>query len=73
MKLFELCLMPTILHGLKAWSRILTRQSEEIVKIQSNALEELLQVPMSTSIARVLMETGIWPAKEYIQYNDAIP
>ena len=42
------------------------------MQMQSKALKQLLQVPVSTSIARVLMETGIWPAKEYVQYNDAI-
>ena len=71
-KLLELHLMPAILHELTVCGRILTREWEEIVQMQSKALKQLLQVPVSTSIARVLMETGIWPAKEYIQYNDAI-
>ena len=30
LKLFELCLMPAILHGLEAWGRILTKEIEEI-------------------------------------------
>ena len=29
-------------------------------------------VPISTSAAGVLMETGIWPAKEYLQYSTMI-
>ena len=31
--------------------------------------QKLLKVPISTSTAGVLMETGIWPAKEYLQYS----
>ena len=68
-KLFELCLMSAILNGLAAWRRIMTRKIEEIERIQGKALKQLLQVPMSASATGVLMETGIWPAKEYLQYS----
>ena len=37
--------------------------------MQSKTLKQLLQVPISTSTAGVLIETGIWPAKEYLQYS----
>ena len=67
--LFELCLMPAILHGLVAWGRIITRKIEEIERLQSKELKQLLQVPISTSTAGALMETGVWPAKEYLQYS----
>ena len=69
LKLFELYLIPAILHGLTELGRILTREIEEIKRIQSKALKQLLQVPISTSTAEALMETGIWPAKEYFQYS----
>ena len=64
LKQFELCLMPAILLGLTAWGRILTREIEEV-----KSLKQLLQLPISTSTAGVLMKTGIWPAKEYLQYS----
>ena len=69
LKLFELCLMPVILHELAAWGKILKREIEEIERMQSKALKQLLQVPISTSTAGVLMETGIWPPKEYLHYS----
>ena len=59
LKLFELRLTPEILHGLAAWGRIMTRGIEEIERIQSKALKQLLQVPISASTAGVLMEKGI--------------
>ena len=46
----------------------MTREIEEIEKMQSTVLKQLLEVPISTSTAGLLMETGIWPAKEYLQY-----
>ena len=63
--------VPEILHGLAAWGRILTREIEEIEKMQTKALKQLLQVPISTLTAGVLMDTGIWPAKGYLQYSIA--
>ena len=69
LKVFEFCLMPAIQHGLAAWGRIMTREVEEIERMQRKALKQLLQVPISTSTAHVLMETGIWLAKEYLQYS----
>ena len=51
--------MPAILHGLAAWGRIMTREIEEIERIQSKALKQLLQVPISASTAGILMEKGI--------------
>ena len=50
----------------------MTREMEEIERMQSKTLKQLLQVPISTSTAGVLMETGIWPAKEYLQYSTMI-
>ena len=67
--LFELCLMPAMLHGLAARGRIMTREIEEIERMQSKVLKQLLQVPISTSTEGVLTETGILSAKEYLQYS----
>ena len=36
--------------------------------MQSKKLRQLFQVPISTSTAGVMMETGMWPANEYLQY-----
>ena len=69
LNLFELCLMPALQHGLAAWEMIMTRGIEEIERMQSKALKQLLQVPISRSTAHILMETGIWIAKEYLQYS----
>ena len=50
--------MPAVLHGLAAWGRIMTREIEEIERMHSKALKQLLQVPISTSTAGVLKASG---------------
>ena len=58
LKLFELCLMPAMLHGLAAWRRILTREIDEI-ECKAKRSNSLLQVSISALTAGLLMETGI--------------
>ena len=48
------------------------QQCDEVERMQSKALKQLLQVSISTSTAGVLMETGIWPAKQYLKYSTMI-
>ena len=40
-----------------------------IEKIQNQSLKKILQLPVTTPSAELLMETGIWPAKERIEYS----
>ena len=47
LKLFELWLMPAMQYWLAAWRRILTREPDKIEIMQSKALKQLLQVPIS--------------------------
>ena len=55
LKLFETCLMPPMLHGLAAWGMILTRVIDEIERMQSKVLKQLLQVSLSASTVGVLI------------------
>ena len=41
----------------------MTKETDEIERMQSKALRQLLQVPISTSTTGVLMDTWKWPAK----------
>ena len=61
-KLFEICLMLAIQHGLAAWGNIIER-------MQSEPLKQLLQLPISTPVAGALIETLLQPAKKHLQYN----
>ena len=40
----------------------------EIEKIQGKALKRIFQLPVSIAYTGIVMETGIWPAEQKIQY-----
>ena len=42
---------------------------QAIEKIQNQSLKKMLQLPVTTHPYGLLMETGIWPAKERIEYS----
>ena len=41
---------------------------KEIERIQGKALKRIFKLPVSTAYTGILMETGIWPAEQKIQY-----
>ena len=67
--MYERTLAPTILNNLECWTRIGTKEMEEIEKIQGRILKNILKLPVTTPYMGLLKETGIWPAKERIKYQ----
>ena len=41
----------------------------EIEKIQGKSLKQIFNLPISISYIGLIMETGIWPANQRIQYK----
>ena len=66
-KLFETCLMTSIIYGLEVLVRITAKEMKEISKIQISALKQILLLPKSIPNIGILYETGIWPIKERIE------
>ena len=58
LKLYETCLMPALLYGLKAWGKIDKDEMNEIEKIQGRALKRIFNLPISTSYIGLIIETG---------------
>ena len=48
------------------------RRNRKNAKQSTQTVTASRLVPISTSAAGVLTETGIWPAKEYLQYSTMI-
>ena len=46
-----------------------SRETDKTERMQRKGLKQLLQVPISTSFTGVLKKTGLWPAKEYLEYS----
>ena len=68
LKLFEACFMPALIYGIEAWGCIKKEEMKEIERIQGKALKRIFKLPVSTAYTGILMETGIWPAEQRIQY-----
>ena len=68
LKLFDICLMTALTDGTEAWANIKTVEMREIGKIQGKTLKRIFQFPVSTTYTGIIMETGIWPAEQKIQY-----
>ena len=68
LKLFDTCLMTALTNGMEAWENIGLVEMKEIEKIQGKALKRIFQLPLSTTYTSIIMETGIWPAEQKIQY-----
>ena len=68
LKLFEACLMPALIHGIEAWRYIKKEEMKEIERIPGKALKRIFTLPVSTTYTRILIETGIWPAVQRMQY-----
>ena len=74
-KLFDTFLMTPLTFGMEVWANIRSVEIKEIEKIQGKALKRIFQCPVSTTYTGIIMETGIWPAEQkiqYICYNDAL-
>ena len=68
-KLFEARLLPAILHRFEAWRKISKSEMQAIEEIQNQSLKKILQLPVTTPSTGLLMEAGIWQAKERIEYS----
>ena len=68
LKLFDICLMTALTDGIEAWANIRTVEMRKIEKIQGKTLKRIFQFPISTTYTGIIMETGIWPADQKIQY-----
>ena len=61
--------MPAILYGFETWGKTSKSEMQAIEKIQNQSIKKMLQLPATTHPYGLLMETGIWPAKERIEYS----
>ena len=59
--------MTALAYGMEAWTIIRSVEIREIEKVQGKALKRIFQLPVSTTCTHI-METGIWPAEQKLQY-----
>ena len=53
---------------LEVWGRIMKTEMAEMTTIQRNRLKQIFHLPKSLSNTEILIETGIWPVKERLEW-----
>ena len=72
LELFEKCWMPGVTNGIHAWTQLTDKDIYDIEQIQIKYIKRVCEMPTSTPTAALIMELGIWPATEAIQYLSAM-
>ena len=60
--------MPALIYGIEAWGCIKKEMVKEIERIQGKTLKRIFKLPVNIGYTEILMETGMWPAEQRIQY-----
>ena len=58
-KLLQSVIIPTIIFGAETWTKLTKKEEEEINNIQTQFLNKLLKVPISTPKCALLKEMGL--------------
>ena len=66
-ELFTKCIMLVLTYGIYAWN-ISQKEINFLATFQAKYLKKILEIPVSTPTDGILMETGVWPLKERLQY-----
>ena len=69
LKLFETCLMPALLYGMEAWKKLSKAEIQNLEKIQGKALKRIFSLPITIPYIGLIIETGVWPAEQRINYS----
>ena len=69
LKLFETCLMPALLYGMEAWKKLSKAEIQNIEKIQGKALKRIFSLPITTPYIGLVIETGVSPVEQTINYS----
>ena len=69
LKLFETCLMPAFLYGMEGWKKLSKAEIQNLEKIQGKTLKRIFSLPIATPYIGLIIETGVWPAEQRINYS----
>ena len=69
LKLLETSLMPALLYGMEAWKKLSKAEFQHLEKIQGKPLKRIFNLPITTLYIGLIIETGVWPAEQRINYS----
>ena len=61
--------MPALLYGMEAWKKLSKAEIQQLEKIQGKALKRIFSLPITTPYIGLIIETGVWPAEQRINYR----
>ena len=61
--------MPALLYGMEAWKKLSKAEILNLEKIQGKALKRIFSLPITTPYIGLIIETGVWPAEQRINYS----
>ena len=61
--------MPALLYGLETWKKMSKAEIQQLEKIQGKALKRIFSLPIATPYIGLIIETGVWPAEQRINYS----
>ena len=61
--------MPALLYGMEAWKKLSKAEIQNLEKIQGKALKRIFSLPITTPYIGLIIETGVWPAEQIINYS----
>ena len=64
--LFEASFMPALMYGIEACGYI--KKEEMKKRIQGKPLKSIFKLPVNRVYSGILIETGVWPAEQRIEY-----
>ena len=64
--LFEASFMPALIYGIEACGYI--KKEEMKKRIQGKPLKSIFKLPVNRVYSGILIETGVWPAEQRIEY-----
>ena len=69
LKLYELCLVHSILYNLEGWNKLTKTKLKKLETIQHKTLCTLLHLPKTTPYIGLLNELGMWRMEERLMYR----
>ena len=61
--------MTALLYGMEDWKKLSKAENQNLEKIQGKALKKIFSLPIRTPYIGLIIETGVWPAEQRINYS----
>ena len=69
LKLFDKCLRLALLCGMEAWQKLAKAEIQQLEKIEGKALTIIFNLPITTPYIGLIIEPGVMPAEQRINYS----